>query len=221
MILEGKVGPVRRDYGDQSELRSGYEGQLVVSDLHGRYFEAALNGNMFVAQAATAGIALIVAATTGNHPTLWNPAGSGVVLEIVSLELVWISGVNAPGALYWHETNPAGSNIAATGSPVITFTHVAQSNMFRGSEKVSKARWAPATCTFAVAPTFLMGAGISLNTMAAASTNAPFVLKRDYEGGFIVGPGVAISLCTQAATTTALMGVNIFYVESKIPNLPN
>ena len=170
MILEGKVGPVRRDFGDQSELRTGYEGQLITNNLHGRFFEAALNGNMFVAQAATAGIALIV---------------------------------------------------AATGSPIITFTHVAPTNVHRGSDKVSKAKWAPATCTFAVAPGFLMGAGISMNTMAAASTNAPFALKRDYEGGFLVGPGVAISLCTQAATTTALMGVNIHYIETKIPNLPN
>ena len=221
MILEGKVGPVRRDFGDQSELRTGYEGQLITNNLHGRFFEAALNGNMFVAQAATAGIALIVAATTGNCPTLWNPAGSGVVLEIISLELVWISGVNAPGAIYWMETNPAGGNIAATGSPIITFTHVAPTNVHRGSDKVSRAKWAPAACTFAVAPGFLMGAGISMNTMAAASTNAPFALKRDYEGGFLVGPGVAISLCTQAATTTALMGVNIHYIETKIPNLPN
>jgi hypothetical protein len=221
MMLRGKTGPVRRDTGDEGDIRVGYEGQLITSGLHGHYFETALNGNMFVASTATAGIALIVAATTGNHPTLWNPVGSGVVLEIVKLEVVWISGANAPGALYWHKTEPAGCNIAATGSPIITFPHVDPTNEFLGSEKKSKARWAPATCTFLAAPAFLKNAGISLFTCLAATAVAPFILEKWYEGGFIIGPGVALSLCTQAATTTALMGVNIVYVESKLPNLPN
>ena len=75
MLLEGKVGPTRADYGDKRELRLGYDAELITSDIHGRYYQAALNGNMFIATTLTAGIALIVAATTGNHPTLWNPAG--------------------------------------------------------------------------------------------------------------------------------------------------
>jgi hypothetical protein len=66
-----------------------------------------------------------------------------------------------------------------------------------------------------------MNAGVSLFTCLAATAVAPIILEKWYDGGFIVGPGVAISLCTQAATTTALMGVNITYIESKLPNLPN
>jgi hypothetical protein len=222
MIIKGKVGPIRRDVGDTSELRLGYEGQIIIADLHGRYFEAALNGNMFIATSLTAGVALLVAHATNGNPTLWNPAGSGVMLEIIGMDLAVIDGANAPLALYWFETNPAGSNIAATGSPILTFTHTAPINAFRGHPNTSKAKWAGGgVATFATAPTFLMPAGISLNTMAAASTNAPFALKRDYEGGFLVGPGVAVTLGTQVGTTTSKFAYNIFYIETKIPNLPN
>jgi hypothetical protein len=182
-------------------------------DPHGRYYAAAVAERMFIASTLTAGIALIVAATTGNHPTLWNPSDSGVLLEIVELELSWISGVNAPGALYWHETANAQEHAAAL-HPILTFTEVAAVNALRGSAVTSKAKWAPAVNTYTAAPAYLMPTGISLNTMAAASANAPFILSKRYDGKLVLKPGVALSLCSQMNTTTALFGVNVWYIET-------
>jgi hypothetical protein len=221
MLLTRKVGPIRRDYGDETDGRAGYEGQAIVSNHHGWYHEACLNGNMFVAANAAAGLILSVAGTAGGTPTLWNPAGSGVELEIISLEMTWVSGTNIPGAVDWYITNPAGGNIAATGSPICTFTHVDPVNCLLGSEKKSKAKWAPAVNTFAAVPTFLMGAGISLATFAATGVVPPWAILRVYDGGLIVGPGVALSLCSGQASATGVFHVNIFYAENRLPSLPN
>jgi len=224
MILKRRVGPNRRDFGDEAEARAGYEGQDVVSGLHGWYHEACLNGNMFVASGAAAGLALLVAHATNGNPTLWNPAGSDVYLEIIALELTYVGVLHcAPGSLYWYITNPAGSNIAATGSPIIVFTNSAPVNCLLGSEKTSKAKW---SCVagdpdFAAAPSLLCNAGFSLATMEDASVPAPFTMLRIYDGSLIIPPGVALTLGSSAATTTATFIPSIFYIETKMPKMLN
>ena len=65
----------------------GHDRVQLVDGLHGEMFNANRAGNLYLARSATAGIALIVAATTGNHPTLWNPASSRKILNIRRLLL--------------------------------------------------------------------------------------------------------------------------------------
>jgi hypothetical protein len=210
--LDGYVGTnIMGDGSQQGALaRFGRDGSLVVCENHGKYFEQALRGNMYVASTLTAGIALIVSATTGNCPTLWNPLGSGVNAEIVRLSVTYISGVTAPTALYWMITSPAGSAIA-TGAPIATFTAVAAANLLIGQGKVSSCRWAPAICTFTAAPAYYTATGIGLGT--GAPTVVPSVINVDYDGLLVIPPGTAISLCSQAATTTALYAVSLYYGE--------
>lgn len=188
-------------------------GASVFTQLHGKYYENASRGGVYVANVASAGIALIVPATTGNHPTLWNPSGNGYNLSIVRLSLSWVSGNNAPGAIEWAQTNNAGASIVAVTGPIITFTAAAVQSAIIGNGNTGTMKWAPAVNTFVGAPVFCRTAGLSMFTGVAATAVAPFSLVADYQGDFIVAPGNAISLCTQAATTTALLQVSIVYEE--------
>lgn len=182
---------------------------------NGDFYAQLARGNVFVASTAAAGIALIVPATTGNHPTLWNPAGSGFNLDIVAVELTYVSGNNAPTALEWAITSPAGSAIA-TGGPIATFTNVAPVNALAGAAADAVAKWAPAVNTYTAAPVFYRSAGISLFTGVAATAVAPFPLIARYNGDFGIAPGAALSLCSQAATTTALFQVSVTYIKVAI-----
>lgn len=216
MRIETHIGPAKFSDGiDDAPIRGGSEGQVIVSELHGKYVESMLRGNLFFGSTAATGIALIVPATTGGHPTLWNPAGSGVNLSVARLSLTYVSGANAPTAIEWAATLGAGAQVG-TGAPIATFTKVTPSAALIGGGGVSKVFWAPATNTFAIAPAFIHGTGAALDTMAAASTNAPFVVNIDYDGLLGVAPGAAISLCAQAATTTALFQVTVFYEEIQL-----
>lgn len=216
MRIETHIGPAKFTDGiDNAPLRGGSEGQAVVSELHGKYTESMLRGNVFYGATASAGIALIVPATTGNHPTLWNPQGSGVTLSLVRLALSYVSGNNAPTAIEWASTLTTGSQ-AATGSPILTFTKVTPSPALVGGTGVSKAYWAPAVNTYTAAPAFIAPTGLSLFTGVAATAVAPFTMIVDYDGHLGVAPGAAISLCTQAATTTALFQVAVFWEEIPI-----
>ena len=186
--------------------------ELLANALGGKYAAAARRGRLFLATSAQAGIALLVAATTGGHPTLWNPLGSRRVISIRRLDLSWLSGNNAPTGLEWDSTLNAGSQVG-TASPILTATKVAVLNANVGDAVDSKAIWSPTTNTFTAAPAFAYPAGISLFTGIGTTAVAPFVLSQDYDGGLRIPPGTALSLCSRAATTTSLFQVGIVFEE--------
>lgn len=213
MITNLSTGPQSR-VGDNvvSKARGGSEGQQIVSALHGSFYEQCSRGNVYLGRSASGGIAIIAPAAGGGHPTLWNPLGSGVNLSIIALELSYVSGTAAPTALEWASTAPAGAS-AATGAPIATATLVAATNQLVGSGNVAKGLWSPTTNTFTAAPVFFRGIGYGLKSgTAAAVTNGEQIIVR-YDGDLVLAPGSALSLCSQAATTTALFQVGVVWEE--------
>ena len=187
-------------------------GALSVSQNHGKYYDQAQDNRVYVGTSLTAGIALIVAATSGNHPTLWNPAGSGRVVSLISLHLAYISGANAPGSLAWNHTLDAGAQVGTAGA-ILTGTKVAVQNANIGGPVGSKAIWMPAINTYTAAPVDGRPIGLSLFTGLAATATIPFPLIERYDGDLTMQPGTALSLVTVNATTTALFRVTVVYEE--------
>jgi hypothetical protein len=192
-------------------LRISRDGAQVVTLAHGAYFEQCVRGRVYTGVSAVGGIALITTATTGNHPTLWNPSDSGRYVSIIRLSLGWVSGNNAPGTLAWYTTSNTGSTVA-TAAPIATFTQVAPVGVIGGALD-NRARWSPTTNTFTAAPAYHRNSGISLFTGVAATAVAPFVIRTDYDGELILAPGSAISLCSVAATTTAVFQIALVWEE--------
>jgi len=192
-------------------VRAGRDGAAVVTGLHGKYYEQTSRGKVYTGVSASTGIALIVPATTGGHPTLWNPEGSDINVSIIRLELSWRAGDNAPGALEWAYVLNAGST-HATGAPIATATLVSPVGILGGAV-TNKAKWSPTTNTFTAAPVFLRPTGLSLFTGVAATAVAPFTMRADYDGDLVIGPGNAVCLCSQAATTTATFQVGVTWEE--------
>ena len=195
-------------------IRTSRDGAQVVTQAHGKYLESNVRGRLYTGVSASGGIALIVPANTGGHPTLWNPSDSGRYVSVVRLALSYVSGNNAPTAIEWAYTLNTGSQVA-TGGVIATATRVAPVGVL-GGVLDNKAIWSPTTNAFAAAPTFLRPTGISLFTGVAATAVAPFLMRADYDGDLVIAPGTAISLCSQAATTTALFQVAVTWEEFPI-----
>lgn len=212
--MVGIAGPFGDGLNGRDADRTGSDGAKVVTGLHGTYYEQNARGRVYTGVSASGGIALIVPATGGGHPTLWNPADSGRNLSIVRLELSWVSGNNAPGAVEWAYVLATGSSVA-TGSPIATATTVSPVGMVGGLVD-NKGRWSPTTNTFTAAPVFLRPAGISLFTGIGTTAVAPFVLRADYDGDFVIAPSNAVCLCFQTTTTTALFQVAVTWEEIAI-----
>ena len=206
------IGSQTKGDGTYGFLRGGKQGQLIVSDLHGRYYEQCSRGNVYLGRSASTGIAIILPATGGGHPTLWNPSGSGVNLSIIRLELTYVSGTSAPGALEWAYTANAGSS-AATGGPIASATLVASTNQLVGSGNVGAGLWSPTTNTFTAAPVFFRGIGYGLKSGTAAAVTNGEQIVIPYDGDLVLAPNSALSLCNQTTTTTSLWQVGVVWEE--------
>jgi len=190
--------------------RTTRDGAKVVTDSHGKYLQQAINGRVYTGVGASTGIALIAPAAGGGHPTLWNPSDSDVYLSIIRLEMGHRTGTHKPGGIEWASTLNTGASVA-TGAPILTFTVVAPIALAGGLQ--NKGQWSPTVNTFTAAPVFLRPAGIGCLTLAAATDAAPYTMRVQYDGDFVLAPGTAVSLCFQAATTTAVFQVAVTWEE--------
>ena len=208
----GAVGPSILNDGLQPNfgIRAARDSSLVVQESHGKWTEQVSRGNVFHATTLTAGVAIIVAATSGNHPTLWNPTTAGFGAEFISMHIGRVSGTDAPGAWYWASTFPAGAAIA-TGGPIATFTRVAVVNGLVGGAADAVMNWAPAINTYTAAPVFWAPVGITMFTGTVAAVIAEIELDLEFDGQIVLGPNAALSVCTQVATSTALYAVDLAY----------
>ena len=216
--VDGYVGPINILDGDahNQPLRLGSSGEVVLTQNHGKFFEAVSRGNMYVATSSTP---LIIPVDTGltNFPTLWNPSASGVALEIVRVSLTQTAATPAaPAALEWFWAKRAGDHIGTLG-PMTVFTNIPPVNMLLGGGRLSKARYAQAvTWTVGQRPVYLMGVGVTQDTWAAASTNPVWSLNIDFEGMLVVPPDTALCLVATVATGTTYF-VSIMYQENILP----
>jgi hypothetical protein len=207
IILGGHVGPSR--FGDNADgyVRIGNSGELIISDMNGKFAEQTMRGNAFVYRTTTAAS---ITALGDNIPSLWNPYGSGkaIILNKLTLQVGAVGTPIATGIQYGF-LPAAGANIG-TLAPVATFTHVAPVSLAIGSDAASIARWAPAVCTFSVAPALLAPAGLDLGSTA---TETPYGMVDDINGRIVILPGgliqVAASTATSKTFNVALWGIEV------------
>lgn len=212
LAMVGQAGPQTIATGAQAPPRLGNQGELVTSEMSGKHFEQLIRGNLFLYHNAS--IALLLSATTGGHPTVINPVGSGVVFVPLAIKLGYISGTTVISSILIAETLNVGGG-AATAAPILTATLVAAKNAYRGgnSAKVSSVQWSPATNTFTAAPTVIYAPGINLGAAAPTGTGT---YEAKLDGTLAFYPGTAMSLVCSVTTTTALFQVSIIGAEIPI-----
>lgn len=211
ITLQGQTGPQSLANNGSAPVRLGKQGEVVTNWVNGPHFDHTLNGNAFVYHVASQ--ALLLSATTGGHPTVFNPAGSGVIFVPTALRISFISGTTVIGAVILAETLNAGSQ-AATGSAILTATAVAAKPALRGGNAASKVIWSPTTNTFTAAPTAICATGINLGAAAPTGTGT---YECKFDGSIAFYPGTACSVCYTVTTSTALFQITLFGLEVPLP----
>src|SRR5690349_21757277 len=112
-----RVGPVSQADGTNPSARGGKEGQLIVGQAHGKYYEAVSRGNCYAAQTAATGVAPGTSIGTTGAFTLSNPKGSGKRLKVMKLGMAYISGTLGAGAVHIL-TNNDPTAAAPTGTAI-------------------------------------------------------------------------------------------------------
>lgn len=204
MFNEVLVGNQNVADGVITKARGFKEGGQVVGDLHGRYYEAALKGNLFIAYTVIAGVALPVAAATLNSKfTLHNPAGSGKNIEPVAFAM----GIDSATTV----VNGIGMAIQrnlTTTSGIPTTTTSLVSSPLGPTGVASGVAYSQATLTNVAIPGVTAATAVPiplypLFSFGAVTAAGIFDATHNFDGKVILGPDSLGAFCTTVAAATA------------------
>lgn len=188
--LKGFVGETLQadGAGPDSGIRQGKQGDVIVSELHGRYYETTLRGRNFSAANQAAQAVSVALATTYTGMLLYNPVGSGfnLVPNKVKFALsVAQSAIATIGLI---------NGFSATGGVTAQTTPLVPTSNLIGSPKGVGIALSAATI---ITPTWLAHL---LDGFTAAAFSAPTPAV-DLEGTFIIPPGGFIGIGALTAVT--------------------
>ena len=199
----GIIGPNRGSIGQEIRATMGRDADQIHSQLHGRYYEQAYRGHLFMAQAiVTAPVIYTTAAGTGG-PLLWNPPTSEVnaVILGVSFGITVVTTVAAALGLT--------GNSGQVTAPGTTTAIDGRANLKIGG--------AAGACTpyrigtVAVAGAFLLPFGhLHTGALTVDTNGVAFV---DIGGSLIVPPGAWCSIAASATASTTVGTFGMVYEE--------
>ncbi len=206
--------PFRTGGSGEPELTG--ENAQIVQSLHGKHYEDCLAGRVFSQTPTPLGLAIPIYTATalaGAMP-IWNPTGSGVNVELISIASGYVSGTSAYGTVVLMARTDVGNQFA-TGSEITAFAETVPDNGILGSGVASKVRSSNAgtvTVTAGVAAEAVRTL-FTMNLEAATSTAHPLTQVRvDFDGSVIVPPGVLVWLGNRVASS-ALFATTVVWKE--------
>jgi hypothetical protein len=182
----GTIGPVASG-SPAVPARQGNYGEIMVSELNGRYYEQSLRGNVFVC-AQTAGTALIAAAAGGVTLQLFNPSNSLVNLAILDIT-VTIEAATAQTAM--ESVYLCGNSTGATQT--LTTPLTAYSSQVGGGRVASGKPLVSSTFTNSANPLRYLGS-FAMGATATSGINTLTSFKDDVGGLIIVPPGSFVGI---------------------------
>jgi len=212
MLIQGQVGAPQAQSipaGTTPPIRQGQLGDVIVSEVHGRYYETNYRGALFStfinALTVASTHASPIAAGTGTAIIgIYNPAGSGKNVSIVRVQQATTSGTPG-GPLLWN-TIPNPQNITASFAAAYSNFNLAQ----QGSVTRIFNNTALTASTAGVA--FRTAGGAA----AVAATGVILTYSEEYAGDLLVTPGSMIGLAATAAGTSHVISCFVEWEEIPI-----
>lgn len=191
MLAEAQVGPQSAGAGGKIIARAGAQGDLIYSELHGRYYEQAVRGNIF---GITGGLTTTTAAGAATFTGLLvgNPASSGVNLAVNKVSVLQGAALTAEtdiGVMYGPSTLPITASL----------TTIFNRNPAGAASKCV----ATAGQTITAPTAFIVFAGSGSGAITVPGLMP--VVGLDFEGSLIIPPGYFFASYTSRVSTTALM----------------
>lgn len=196
-IIFGQVGPPASpslsDGANQAALQ-GKNGEIVASELHGKYYTGAYRGKLFSATAPAVTIPVVASGLVSVF-TLYNPPASGVNMEIVDTTISQVVAATIVDTVGWYY-----STAPATAAGTFTTKGTVQSQIVGANPNNAGSFYS--AYTHSLTPTLIDVIGDF-----GATTNATSTLPtKVYDGRLILPPGIAMSVAmsTAAGSTSGL-----------------
>lgn len=213
------VLPFRRGGDDPKSPVIGPHRNLLTDALHGKFYQATREGRCFTGNMASAGAVIPIYSNTAQVCGLWNPAGSGKLLELVKIGQTYVDTTQAAGGfvLGWVKNAPAGTATAAQGISAFTDGTLGTTifNNLMGDERGPKARFTPSAATVTAPVVFRH---LSYNQDALPATAAVNMAKPSeivFDGDLLIPPGNAVFFGGNIATLVKL-AVSMTWIEEDL-----
>jgi hypothetical protein len=213
MLVQLQVGQQNSGKGANPTARGGVQGDVIVSELHGRYAESNVNGNIFHATNTGVGITLAAANAIGAavpaagaaQPILGlvNPSNSGVYLVVNRAKVLTLSGTPGGGFVFGFLNNQAGQY---TG--VVTNKGVQGSTLQTGGKAIVVPNLALTGTTNLVSELRQIG-----GPAAVAAGAGVYTVEEETAGDILVPPGAILGIFAQAAGTTHIVKASLTWEE--------
>lgn len=192
--------------GNSVTLNAGRQSELLVSEIHGKWYYAALRGNVFSGQASAITVP-VIANNLVSVFSLYNPAGSKANLEVISVDLGLVLATTVVNVYGLYFQSGIGSNTSIpTSQTVGTAT---SGNLVMSGATVSQGKFLTAA-THVGTPTLIT----MLDTFGAVTSSADNPISYTFDGKLILPPGSIVSLAASTAASTASgMAASITWAE--------
>jgi len=191
--------------GTSNPVLAGKAAELVTCDLHGSFYTSAYRGLSYMANTLPSGVTIPLAANNFAATFLiWNPAGSSVNVELMSLSLGILSTTLVVSDVSLYLQSGVGTSIAAPSS----LTALATRPTLWGGGSVAPIAGSKATVYSAATITGTLGSnlwrGPVITSFAATSSNNVQPIRYQFNGEVLLGPGTLAALAGQAAQSQAM-----------------
>ncbi len=184
--------------------RQSPSGEMLVGTVHGKYYEQARVGRLFHCDFGVAATGIVINAMgTSAGVALFNPAGSGVNLSLISLRMSIVSGTIALGSIV-HALNTNVTAAATTGTAGTVVAGLAGG----GAAAQGKPFY---TATLPANPTQARIAFYKNATATTSQTIAP--IEDLVDGAIALAPGATWSLVAIGTDTSPLWKISLTWEE--------
>lgn len=183
----------------QQTISLGRANEQIITQLHGKYYTAALAGKVFVLATAVAGTTIPVQATNlVSTFTLLNPITSTVNVELIDYSLGITNATTVVGDIsLYYQVGVGTTNTALATTTALTIRNAL---LGAGGSAVSLG-YSAATFTNTVGTNFFRV--YNLSSFGAVTTTNAGPIRTEFDGKLILTPGTAITVAASAAQTQA------------------
>ena len=218
MFLQATVGPQAQQSlapGTSGNMRLGQQNDLIVSELHGKWYETCYRGNLYsVGMTSTALSANTITLTATTTPIIgiWNPLSSTVNIELIKAKcIITVAGNSAvaPGAFMWASSINNGA--ISTGLTPLNRKTLAQAGSQAKGFNIT-------TALTGLTNNLVIQHAAAFGTLIAAqgATATPIISGdglEEFDGGVIIPPGGCFCLLNTVSTTTISVSSMLMWNE--------
>ena len=205
MLIQGEVGPASSSSiapGSNVNLRQGQLGELVINELHGRYYETAYRRALFTGTSTAGTVTTVALATTYTGFVLANPVQSPVNLVINKVGVAFLVAFAAASTV----GIMTGQSFTALSSLA---TNAAVKSAFVGAPAGNGVVYSGATLPIAPTLHTVLYTGLT----GAITTTPGFLNQVDIEGSIILPPGGFAAIYTSTASGAASLWASMQWEE--------